>query len=63
MSTTDTKYRAVDHSKPNTTVKGRLLEYSFSRFQKTLNVDTVEHIMTKDQLYISKTVLHQRIRL
>ena len=35
MSTLDPKSRVVSHSIPNPTVNGRLLEYSFGRFQNT----------------------------
>ena len=35
MSKLDPKSKVVDHSIPNPTVNGRLLEYSFGRFQNT----------------------------
>ena len=35
MSKLDRKSRVVNHSIPNPTVNGRLLEYSFGRFQNT----------------------------
>ena len=35
MSRTDPKSRVVDHSIPNPTVNGRLLEYFFGRFRNT----------------------------
>ena len=35
MSKLDPKSRVVSHSIPNPTVNGRLLEYSFGRFQNT----------------------------